>query len=193
VVAIEGGTDPDRAVVAKTPTLRFSTVGRGCHDIRVMRLRDADLRSVHRVLCESAAAVVARRIEMNARCHVLAVFALVSLAGCPEMTDGLAPRQACESLAASLCERIYACLSPEELAAGNFPPNEAACVTSLEDDQGCRAQTIENACDGNERYHADRAGTCIDQIEGLSCSQLRSANFDIDAAAPACETVCAID
>jgi hypothetical protein len=123
----------------------------------------------------------------------LALIALVTLAGCPKMEESIAPREACEGVGTSLCERLYACFSDAELAAAGFPSSEAACVTQFEDDQGCRAQTVENACDGNETYHGDHASVCLDQIEGLSCAQLRSSNLDVEKAAPACGTVCQID
>ena len=126
-------------------------------------------------------------------CHLLLlVVVTLALPGCPNNLDALAPREACESTAVAICERIYACLSPQELANGGFPSTEAACVVKIEDTEGCRAQTIDNVCDdGNASYHPARAMTCIDQIEGMSCAQLRSG--DIERAAPACDQVCAID
>ena len=118
------------------------------------------------------------------------VVCLLSLAACPD--DGASPRQACEDTAAALCERIYACLTPGELAAKSFPANEAACVTQLQANEGCAAQTLQNVCTGNEKYHASEAAQCSDQVTGLTCGQLRDPFFDVKTEAPACAKVCSI-
>lgn len=119
--------------------------------------------------------------------------ALSALTACPKSETNLTPREACEGASVALCERIYACLSPAELAAGNFPASEAACVTQQDQAQGCAAQTLENACEGNETFHGVKADECLDQIAGLDCTQLRDDNLDFAAAAPACNLVCSID
>ncbi len=119
------------------------------------------------------------------------VLSIALLAGCPNDDDGLTPRQACEDASVTLCERVYACLSPSELAAAGFPSSEAACVVNLEQKEGCAAQTLDNACDGNETFHPRNASACVDQLEGMTCSQLRAGQ--IKTAAPACDMVCEID
>jgi len=119
--------------------------------------------------------------------------ALSALTACPNSGDTISPREACEGVSVSLCERIYTCLSAEELAAAGFPDNESACVTAMDQSQGCAAQTLENACDGNETFHGAKADTCLDQLAGLDCGQLRSDNLDLASAAPACNLVCSID
>jgi hypothetical protein len=119
--------------------------------------------------------------------------ALSALTACPNSSDNLSPREACEGVSVALCERIYTCLSAEELAAAGFPGNEAACVTAMDQSQGCSAQTLDNACDGNETFHAAQAETCLDQLAGLDCGQLRSDDLDLASAAPACNLVCSID
>ena len=116
----------------------------------------------------------------------------VSAAGCGGGDGGITPREACEDSQANLCERIYACYTPEELAGLGFPGNEAACVTMLQASQGCARQSAENTCTGNARYHADQANTCVAQITGLACSQVRDPNLSLNAAAPACGKICAI-
>jgi hypothetical protein len=118
----------------------------------------------------------------------------VATAGCGGSgAGGITPRVACEDAQANLCERFYACYTPAELASIGFPSNEAACVTKFQSDEGCAAQTTENICTGNERYHADQANTCVDQIAGLACSQVRQPQLDLIAAAPACGKMCAVD
>ena len=116
---------------------------------------------------------------------------LVMVTGCGK--DGVDARAACEDAQANICERIYACYTPAELAELGFPSNEAACVTMLQGAQGCAQQTEANACTGNEKFHADQADLCIDQISGLSCSQIRDSELDIERAAPACGKVCSVD
>lgn len=116
----------------------------------------------------------------------------VAMAGCGGGDGGITPKQACEESQANLCERLYACYTPAELGALGFPSNEAACVTMLQASEGCERQTTENTCTGNERYHADQANTCVEQITGLACSQVRDPNLVLNVAAPACGKVCAV-
>ncbi|HUS30977.1 MAG TPA: hypothetical protein VMZ53_20850 [Kofleriaceae bacterium] len=115
---------------------------------------------------------------------------LLGLAACGG--GDLSPKEGCNQSAAALCERLYACFTSAELAAGGFPPNEAGCVTKYQTDYGCSAQTVENTCDGNEKYHGDQADDCVDQIHGLECSQVRDANFNYETGLPACDKVCSI-
>ncbi|HTR55320.1 MAG TPA: hypothetical protein VMJ10_31795 [Kofleriaceae bacterium] len=107
--------------------------------------------------------------------------------------DQVSPEQACNSMASALCERIYACYTPEELAAASYPASEAACETMLEASEGCTAETEQNACTGNAKYDSSEAAKCSDQITGLTCSQIRDPLFDEQTDAPACALVCAIE
>ena len=117
----------------------------------------------------------------------------VAAAGCGGSGGGgISPREACEESQANLCERLYACYTPAELGELGFPSNEAACVTRLQASEGCAQQTEQNTCTGNARYQADQASTCVDQITGLACSQVRDPNLVLTSAAPACGKVCAI-
>jgi hypothetical protein len=117
----------------------------------------------------------------------------VAVVGCGGSGSGISPRQACEDSQANLCERFYACYTPAELATLGFPSNEAACVSQLQASEGCANQTASNTCTGNERYHADQANECVDQITGLACSQVRDPNLNLNTAAPACAKVCVVD
>jgi hypothetical protein len=117
----------------------------------------------------------------------------VAAAGCGGGSgDGISPRAACEEAQANMCERLYACYTPAELGAIGFPSNEAACVSMLQASEGCAQQTAQNTCTGNERYHADQANLCVEQITGLACSQVRDPNLVLTVAAPACGKVCAV-
>jgi len=122
----------------------------------------------------------------------LAAFVL-GLTACPGSSDGPSPRQACEDLSSALCERLYACLTPAEIAASGLPASEAACVTAEEAANGCAAQTLDNVCTGgNEHYDASEAAKCSDQIVGLTCAQVRDPALDVKTAAPACAMTCVI-
>jgi hypothetical protein len=118
---------------------------------------------------------------------------MIGLVACGGSGGGITPRVACEDLQANLCERLYACYTPAELASLGFPSNEAACVTRLQSSEGCASQTLTNVCTGNQRFHPDQANLCVDQISGLACSQVRDSELDYQAAAPACTKVCAVD
>ena len=119
---------------------------------------------------------------------------MMGLVACGGGSGGaITPRAACEDLQANMCERIYACYTPAELASLGFPSNEAACVTRLQSSEGCASQTSTNVCTGNQRFHPDQANVCVDQISGLACSQVRHPQLDVPTAAPACAKVCAVD
>jgi len=118
----------------------------------------------------------------------------VAAAGCGGGSgDGESPRAACEDLFSALCERFYACLTPAELTMAGLPPDESACESQMQAAKGCANQTTANACTGNETYHPDQANACVTQVAGLTCGQLRDTSQNLDADAPACGKVCAID
>jgi hypothetical protein len=119
------------------------------------------------------------------------LFAGLVLPGCPSSQD-ITPRQACEDTSVALCERLYACLTPVEIAAAGLPESEAACVTSEDAKRGCAAQTVENVCVGNEKYSGVEASVCSDQVVGLSCSQVRDPAFQLASGAPACAKICEV-
>ena len=126
---------------------------------------------------------------MSIRIVLFGCFGMVVACG---GSDGVSPRQACEDSASALCERFYACYTAQELASAGFPSSEAACVTTLQSQQGCAAETTQNICTGNAKYSPVEAQKCSDQITGLSCSQVRDPFFDEATAAPACTMVCAV-
>lgn len=115
---------------------------------------------------------------------------ILLLAGCP---NDFTPRESCEGGAEAQCERMYACLTSAQLTAGGWPSTQAGCVTKLETDRGCAAATTSNICTGNGVYHPDDARECIDQINGLECSQLLDRTIDLKQAAPACGRVCRVE
>jgi hypothetical protein len=118
---------------------------------------------------------------------------LLVVTACSGGSDGPSPRQACEDLSSALCERVYACLTPDEIAAQGLPASEAACVTSEQASKGCAAQTLDNVCTGgNQKYDASEAGKCTDQITGLTCAQVRDPALDVKTAAPACALTCVV-
>ena len=114
-----------------------------------------------------------------------------ALAACGASQD-ITPREACEDTSVALCERLYACLTPAEVAAAGLPAAESACVTSYDAQRGCAAQTTENVCTGNEKYSGVQASKCSDQVVGLTCAQVRDPTFTLQTGAPACAKICAV-
>jgi hypothetical protein len=70
-----------------------------------------------------------------------------------------------------------------------LPASVSACKSQLREESGCDVATVEDACDGNETFHADQAEKCIGQAESASCNQIESG----DNFAPACDKVCTVD
>lgn len=122
----------------------------------------------------------------------LAMMVGLSAVGCGGGSGGLAPRDACDQLSSAQCERTYACYTAAEIQAAGLPATEAACATQLQASRGCTEQTTSNTCTGNEKYHADQANLCVEQVMGLQCSQWRDPNLDDATATPACVKVCSV-
>jgi hypothetical protein len=108
-------------------------------------------------------------------------------------SQDITPRQACEDTSSALCERLYACLTPTELAVAGLPADEAACITMEDAKRGCAAETLDNVCVGNEVYDGVQASKCSDQVVGLSCSQVRDPAFQLASGAPAGAKICVIN
>jgi hypothetical protein len=114
------------------------------------------------------------------------------VAACGSDAGGTSPQQACDDVTSALCERLYACFQPSELAAAGYPASESACITMMQAAQGCTAKTLDNVCTGNAQYQPDEAARCGDQVTGLTCAQIRDPFFDTQTAAPACGLVCKV-
>jgi hypothetical protein len=121
------------------------------------------------------------------------VLAIGLLGGGCGGSDGLNPREGCERLMEVLCHQIYACYTADEIMAEQFPPTEAACVMTLQNDAACAQETDANACAAGQTFHPDEAQSCVNQIDALSCAQVRSSGTDLETAAPSCSRVCAVD
>jgi hypothetical protein len=122
---------------------------------------------------------------------VVVAFALLGGAGCG--SDGLNPREGCEQLMVVLCHQIYTCFSPAEISDEGFPATEAACVMILQTDAQCAQETDENACSAGQSFNPEKAESCVNQIDALSCEQVRGTGTDLMVAAPSCAQVCAAD
>lgn len=116
--------------------------------------------------------------------------ALGLLAGGCGDSKGLNPRELCVAVVESVCFQFYACLSEEERMGDGFPATEAECVTLLQDDFACELETEQTACFTGETYDGNVAESCANQIAALSCTQVREAETDLQAAAPSCARVC---
>ncbi len=123
--------------------------------------------------------------------RLAALSLLVAVTACAD--DASSPKEACEDLSVAFCTQLFTCLSPAELTAAGYPLNEGACVARYQEALGCSAQTLDNACVGNEHYEAGNAAKCTQQVEGLECTQLRNPSFVLAAGAPACGQICVID
>lgn len=114
----------------------------------------------------------------------------IGLLGCGE--DGLSPREGCEKVVVALCSQVYACLTADEIAQAQFPATERACVTAEQESNECASQTEETTCGPVEKYQADEAADCANQIADLSCNQFRdpAVLLNLEVAAPACGRIC---
>lgn len=121
---------------------------------------------------------------------LMTIFGGVAIALIAACGNELSPADACKQSDETLCERIYACYTPGELAEAGYPAEESACITMFEEQDGCSAKTTANACNGNATFHGDQAATCVTQIANLQCSQIRDSNLTLGEAAPACGKVC---
>jgi hypothetical protein len=126
------------------------------------------------------------------RFNVVGAFLLVVVVGCGG-SDSVSPVESCNMGVAALCSRIYACYTAAELATAGYPATESACVTMNQASSGCAAKTTANACTGgNEVYHGEFVSGCIDQINGLTCAQVRDPALDTNVAAPICAKICSV-
>src|SRR5690349_6183747 len=91
------------------------------------------------------------------------------------------PAQLCNEIATSMCSQIFTCLTPDIIALAGLPATEPACVTKQKTDLGCDSATVDNACTGSEKYHADDAAKCSSQIKAASCSQIISNGENFEA------------
>jgi hypothetical protein len=123
--------------------------------------------------------------------HVTALLLLTS--ACVLETGGGGPEPAayCEDLTATLCEKLYACLTPEERQANGLPVTEGACVSQFRDALGCDGLTEENACPGSSVFQPDEAESCIEQWSALECAQVRGR--ETEEFTPACQRDCAVE
>jgi hypothetical protein len=105
-------------------------------------------------------------------------------AGGPSAT----PAELCTEIAEALCDRLYSCLSPGQLAAGGFPAAQSDCVAMVEARKHCPTYTAANACTVGT-YQSSEATACSEQTASLSCTKVVP-GFQLETAVPACGKVC---
>lgn len=106
-----------------------------------------------------------------------------------EFTDADA-QALCREMVDTTCEKVYECLSDDELAGYGYPATVAACKTQLRDAEGCEAYTAAKGnCEGSEVFKKDQADACIRQVGEASCNQVTSD----DTFAPACDATCKVE
>ena len=125
----------------------------------------------------------------------LSLVAMLTTA-CGDDDDGgssKSPAQLCNNLVVAMCSQIYKCLTPALITGLGFPDTEPACVSEQKAAQGCDSFTADNACTGSEKYHADQASKCVDQVNAAECSQILSSGENTAAYAPACDMICVVN
>jgi hypothetical protein len=98
------------------------------------------------------------------------------------------PAQQCTAIVGAECERLYGCLSSSELAVLGYPQTIGGCQAQLNMERGCNAR---GGCEGTEVFAPSQADSCVSQLRGATCNQVReeiAADY-----APACGRVCAIE
>src|SRR5688572_14822894 len=101
------------------------------------------------------------------------------------------PAVACEQAVEVICAKLFECYTEDERGAiPGFPSSEGACISDGKDEAGCEEQTLENACEGSEVYDPAAASECLDQLDALSCGQVRDG---LEDDAPACEDTCTVE
>ena len=88
---------------------------------------------------------------------------------------GASPVEACKSVNKVVCDKIFNCLSQEELELNKaiVGLNSADCIVRADaectpDDTNCKA---------GETYHADKASACVDGYKTYNCDDIRSRIF----------------
>ena len=96
----------------------------------------------------------------------------------------------CRQVADTECEKLYECLSDEQLALFGLTGTVASCKTQLREEYGCDAFTATKGnCKGSEVFKKDKADACVRQTGEASCNQVTSG----DEFAPACAEVCVVE
>jgi hypothetical protein len=102
-------------------------------------------------------------------------FLIVTLAACgdsaPTQPDASGESAACASVGTTFCRKMYACLTPQQIADFQLPPTEAECVTMQ--NANCDAAAPEPGyCKGHPQTSAGAATACAADLDALSCPQL---------------------
>lgn len=126
---------------------------------------------------------------MKSAMAALCVVGMLAFVGCggddDDKTGGTATAaEACKSIVAELCSKLFGCFSDEELkeAAAVVGNNEADCRTKLEQET-CSEQMVK--CDSGKTFSSSKASECLTQYKQLSCSETMTG-----AEPAACDAVC---
>jgi hypothetical protein len=98
------------------------------------------------------------------------------------------PAELCIDIAEALCDRLYTCLSPSQLAAGGFPQAQSDCVAMVEARKHCSTLTAATACPVGT-YQPSAVVACSEQTASLSCDRVMP-GFQLETAVPVCGKVC---
>jgi hypothetical protein len=84
---------------------------------------------------------------------------------------GPTPAQACQSVGASLCAKLYACDTVADLMSQGLPATEAECVT-LENTHCSDQPPGPGYCKGHSQTSPQMAVACAADLDSLTCTQL---------------------
>ncbi|MCG8418543.1 MAG: hypothetical protein MJE77_11425 [Proteobacteria bacterium] len=104
--------------------------------------------------------------------YAVTISTLFAVSACGGDTS---PAEACSDLDDVACEKILQCYTAEQLMQLGVS-NADECIAAREDDRMRRTGLTcsqfteqENDCDSGEKYNTDKASSCRDTIESLSC------------------------
>ncbi|MGE0549804.1 MAG: hypothetical protein AB7O24_28360 [Kofleriaceae bacterium] len=129
---------------------------------------------------------------MRIRALVLLSGSLAAAIGCGGSGGGGgggSPRGFCEDLAAVSCSRSYECYTAEELSSNMFPATEQECAEIVADKQMCGETTPKTLC-GDKKYRPEKAEACLEELEQLTCTEVRDPHLMPAQATPSCTQVC---
>jgi hypothetical protein len=101
------------------------------------------------------------------------------------VVDAEDPSAFCRATARITCEQAYACLTPAEREANDFPATEPECERVIES----RCESAIDSCSrsSSHGYASEAAGQCLREMDAATCNDAGEPWLD----APACDNICA--
>jgi hypothetical protein len=92
------------------------------------------------------------------------------------------PLDFCGEISEAICDHAMNCYTAEERAQYGMAATYEECLAAI--DGRCQP---DNVCEDGTTYNPDKAGSCVVELQGMSCDAVRDPNV---APGPACSTVC---